>query len=277
MAALEGGAARHRVRVRAARRPRRSCSCCAPGDHVVACDDVYGGTFRILDKVFAPLGIEFDWVDMTEPRNVERGAAPEHALIWVETPTNPLLKIVDIARASRGSRGRRGVPLAVDNTFATPVLQRPLELGADAGRALDDQVPERPRRRGRRRDRHQRRGARASACASCRTPPARVPSPFDCYLVLRGAQDAAAARAPALRRPPRALAALARAPPDGRARAYPGLRSHPQHALAARQMALPGGDDLASCVRGGLARGRARCSSAPSSSRAPRASAASSR
>src|SRR5882672_5049906 len=67
-----------------------------PGDHVVACDDVYGGTFRILDKLFVPMGIAVDWVDMTDPRNVERAITPSTRMIWVETPTNPLLKVVDL-------------------------------------------------------------------------------------------------------------------------------------------------------------------------------------
>ena len=100
------------------------------GEHIVACDDVYGGTFRILDKVMAPLGITTSWVDMTNPANVAAAIRPETRLVWIETPTNPMLKLVDI-RAVADIAHAHGVKVGVDNTFATPILQRPLELGAD--------------------------------------------------------------------------------------------------------------------------------------------------
>jgi cystathionine gamma-lyase len=218
-----------------------------PGDHVIASDDVYGGTFRILDKLFVPIGIEVDWVDMTDPRNVERALRPNTRLLWVETPTNPLLKIVDLRELVRIARRRR-IWLAVDNTFATPVLQRPLELGADlvvhsttkylnghadvVGGAVitrDDALRDRLR--------------------FVQNAAGAVPSPFDCYLVLRGlktlplrvrrAAESATALARWLERQPAVERVL-----------YPGLRSHPQHALARRQMALPGAM-ISLAVRGG--------------------------
>jgi cystathionine gamma-synthase len=102
---------------------------CRAGDHVVLPQDLYGGTYRLLDKVLSRFGVAYDMVDQTDLGALERALRPETQLIWVETPTNPLLHVVDIA----GVVERRGEALvAVDNTFATPVVQRPLELGADA-------------------------------------------------------------------------------------------------------------------------------------------------
>ena len=101
-----------------------------PGDHVVACDDVYGGTFRILDKLFVPMGIRVSWVDLTAPGALDAAIEPATKLVWVESPTNPLLKVVDLRMVLAITRAH-GVLCAVDNTFATPILQRPLELGAD--------------------------------------------------------------------------------------------------------------------------------------------------
>jgi cystathionine gamma-synthase len=99
------------------------------GDHVVLPRDLYGGTYRLVDKVLTRFGLAYDMVDQTDLDAVERSLRPETRLIWVETPTNPLLNVVDI----EGVVARRGEALvAVDNTFATPVVQRPLELGADA-------------------------------------------------------------------------------------------------------------------------------------------------
>jgi cystathionine beta-lyase/cystathionine gamma-synthase len=218
-----------------------------PGDHVVACDDVYGGTFRIFDKLFAPLGIESSWVDMTDPRNVARALRPSTRLIWVETPTNPLLKLCDIAAIAEVARKQR-VPVAVDNTFATPVLQRPLALGAQlvvhsttkylnghadvvGGAIATDDAELRDRLR------------------FVQNAAGAVPSPFDCYLVLRGIKtlplrmrrcsETAAELAGWLERHPAVERVL-----------YPGLRSHPQHRLGKRQMSLAGGM-ISVVLRGG--------------------------
>jgi cystathionine beta-lyase/cystathionine gamma-synthase len=218
-----------------------------PGDHVIASDDVYGGTFRILDKLFVPLGIDVDWVDMTDPRNVERALRPATRVLWIETPTNPLLKVVDLDALCRLGRKRR-VLVAVDNTFATPVLQRPLELGADlvvhsttkylnghadvVGGAIvtrDDALRDRLR--------------------FVQNAAGAVPSPFDCYLVLRGLKTLPLR----VRRSAQSAAALAVWLERQRAVErvlYPGLRSHAQHALARRQMALPGAM-ISVVVRGG--------------------------
>ncbi len=100
----------------------------AKGDRVVCEEDVYAGTRRILDRVYGPLGVEVEYRDFSDPA-AYGNFAPNTRLVWVETPTNPLLKVVDIARLAEAARAQ-GIWLAVDNTFATPVLQRPLDLGA---------------------------------------------------------------------------------------------------------------------------------------------------
>jgi cystathionine gamma-synthase len=102
---------------------------CSAGDHVVLPQDLYGGTYRLVDKVLARFGIEYDLVDQTDLGALERALRPETKLIWVETPTNPLLNVVEIPAVVER---KQGALVAVDNTFATPIIQRPLELGADA-------------------------------------------------------------------------------------------------------------------------------------------------
>ncbi len=101
-----------------------------PGDHVVATNDLYGGSFRLFTQVFAPYNIAFDFVDMRDLGAVEAAMRAETKLVWIETPTNPLLRVVDIAAISALAK-QHGAWVAVDNTFATPALQQPLALGAD--------------------------------------------------------------------------------------------------------------------------------------------------
>lgn len=100
------------------------------GDHVVAVDDLYGGTIRQFEKIWTKFGLEFSYIDGTEPENFRKGIKENTKLFWVETPTNPLMKLVDIEAVSKIAKSR-DILLAVDNTFATPYIQRPLELGAD--------------------------------------------------------------------------------------------------------------------------------------------------
>lgn len=100
------------------------------GDHVISGDDVYGGTFRVFDKVFRDFGIEFSYVDTTDPGRIAEAMRPQTRLVWLETPTNPMLKISDIRAIATLCRDR-GVLLGVDNTFMSPYFQRPLDLGAD--------------------------------------------------------------------------------------------------------------------------------------------------
>ena len=217
-----------------------------PGDHVLCGDDVYGGTFRLLDKVMKPLGVSSSFTDMQDLDVVRAALRPETRMIWIETPTNPMLKIFDIAALAEIARAH-GALLVVDNTFATPVLQRPLALGAHVvvhsttkylnghsdvvgGAIVTSEV------------------ALAERLAFLQNALGTVPSPFDCYMVLRGLktlalrirhQSASAA----------AIAAKLEAHPAVTRVHYPGLASHRGHALAARQMTAPGA--MISFVLGG--------------------------
>lgn len=218
------------------------------GDHVVHSDDVYGGTFRIFDKVFRRLGLSFDAVDMRDPANVERAIRRETRLVWIETPTNPMLKLVDLA-AVAGIARARGVRTVVDNTFATPFFQRPIEHGIDVvvhsttkylnghsdvvgGAVLtsDDALHER--------------------LAFLQNAVGGVPSPMDSFLVLRGLKTLHVRMARHAENA-MAIARFLEGHPQVERVAYPGLPSHPQHALARRQMSGFGGM-LSFVIRGGL-------------------------
>ena len=218
------------------------------GDHIVASDDVYGGTFRVLDKVMKPLGIETTWVDMTNPENVAAAMRPETKLVFVETPTNPMLKIVDIAAMVKIAHAG-GAKVAVDNTFATPVLQRPLSMGADVvvhsmtkylnghsdvvgGIAVSSDA------------------ALVEKLRFLQNSVGAVPSPFDCFLVLRGLKTLAV-RMKGHVESAQKIAAFLEARPEVERVYYPGLASHPQHALARKQMRGPGGM-ISFVVKGGL-------------------------
>ena len=102
----------------------------SPGDEVISTNDLYGGSYRLFRKVFEPLGIQFRFVDMQQVDRIESAVTPNTRLLWVETPTNPMMNVIDI-RAVAAVAKRHGLLLAVDNTFATPYLQQPLDLGAD--------------------------------------------------------------------------------------------------------------------------------------------------
>jgi cystathionine gamma-lyase len=210
----------------------------SPGDHVVYMEDVYGGTFRLFDKVMKRYGIEFSAVDAADLDAVERSMTPATRLVWLESPTNPLLRVVDIDAVSEIAHSH-GAMVCVDNTFATPYLQQPLHLGADlvvhsstkyigghsdvVGGAImtsNDDLEQRLRF-------HQ------NAVGA-------VPSPFDCWLLLRGIKTLA------LRVERHSLNAMEVASALERNRAvvrvhYPGLDSHPNRAVAARQMRMFGG------------------------------------
>ncbi len=224
-----------------------------PGDHVVAGDDLYGGSFRILDKVMKPLGILTTQIDFSQPETLESAIRPETKLVWIESPTNPMLKLVDIAAVAAICQ-KRGLALVVDNTFATPCLQRPLELGATmvvhsmtkylnghsdvVGGCIvtsDDGWNEKLR--------------------FLQNAMGAIPAPFDCYMVLRGLKTLPVR----MERHVRSAASIARWLEEhpGVAKVhYPGLPSHPQHALAARQMKGPGGM-ISFEVKGGASAARA--------------------
>jgi cystathionine gamma-synthase/cystathionine gamma-lyase len=209
-----------------------------PGDHVVCGDDVYGGTFRILDKVMRPMGITATFVDMTDLARTEAAFRPETRMVWLETPSNPMLKVFDIEAVCTLARAQ-GAITVVDNTFATPMLQRPLTLGATAvvhsttkylnghsdvvgGLVLtsDEEL--------------------ATRLRFLQNAIGAVPSPFDCFMVLRGLKTLPIR----MQRHSESAAALARwlrEQPDVARVHYPGLDDHPQYALARKQMAAPGG------------------------------------
>lgn len=223
------------------------------GDHLLASDDLYGGTFRILDKVFRRHGLEVSYADMSDPRNVERGLRKNTRLIWIESPTNPMLKLVDLAEVARIARAH-GARTVVDNTFATPYFQRPLELGIDVvahsttkylnghsdviGGALVTSDP----------DLHDRLKFLQNAVGG-------VPSPLDSFLVLRGLKTLHV-RMERHAENAMALARWLEGQPEVEKVTYPGLPSHPQHALAARQMKGFGGM-LTFVLKGGLPAARA--------------------
>ncbi|MEW5850148.1 MAG: cystathionine gamma-synthase [Myxococcota bacterium] len=218
------------------------------GDHVVCGDDVYGGTFRLFDKVFKRLGISFTFVDQTDLAATAAAFRPNTKLCWVETPTNPMLKLVDIAAVAEMTH-KAGAKLVVDNTFATPVLQRPLSLGADIvlhsttkylgghsdvvggalimnDAALKDQL------------------------TFLQNAVGGTPGPMDCFLTLRGTKTLHLRMARHVENAS-ALAQWLSEQPTVEKVIYPGLKSHPHHALAARQMKGPGGM-ISMVVKGGL-------------------------
>jgi cystathionine beta-lyase/cystathionine gamma-synthase len=225
----------------------------AVGDQLVACGDIYGGTYRLIEQLVRPMGIEVAWVDMGDATAVQAAMSDRTKMVWIETPTNPLLRIFDIEALSTLARAR-GALCVVDSTFATPLLQRPLGLGADvvvhsmskylnghsdvvAGAVISNA------------------GAVADRLRFIQRAGGAVPSPFDCYLVARGIKtlplrmarhcENAQALAEWLREQDRVLAVH-----------YPGLEDHPEHELAARQMSAFGGM-LSFEVAGGLDRARA--------------------
>jgi cystathionine gamma-synthase len=210
----------------------------SPGDAVVIPDDAYGGTFRLAARVHATNGVEVDAVDLTDLDALAAAWRPGTRMVWIETPTNPMLRIVDV-EAVAGLAHERGATVVVDNTFATPALQRPLALGADVvvhsstkylgghsdvvGGAVvvdDDELAER--------------------IAFLQNAAGAVPGPFDCYLVLRGLRtldlrmrrhcESAAVVAESLEAHPAVAEVL-----------WPGRPGHPGHDVAARQMQGFGG------------------------------------
>jgi cystathionine gamma-lyase len=208
-------------------------NCLEAGDHVVSGEDVYGGTYRIFEEVYRDYGLEFTYVDATDLDALEDAMREETALVWVETPTNPLMRVTDVGAAA-SIADDYGAICAVDNTFATPYLQRPLELGADVvcqsltkylgghsdvvGGALLTDDP----------DLDERFGFYQNAVGA-------TPDPHGCFLVLRGTKTLPV-RMDRHCENARELAGWLADHPDVSRVYYPGLESHPQHELAARQM-----------------------------------------
>lgn len=217
------------------------------GSHVIAPVDFYGGTRRLFHEVRRRVaGLDFSFVDMTDVACVAAAIRPDTRLIWVETPTNPLLRLVDLAAVSALGRDR-GILVAVDNTFATPALQRPFEYGCDIvmhsatkyfgghSDVLGGLVVARDPELGKR-------------LAALRSASGGVLGPFDAYLVLRGTKTLAL-RMERHCANAQAVAEYLAAHPAVAQVFYPGLPQHPQHALARRQMTAFGG--IVSCIVSG--------------------------
>ncbi len=210
----------------------------SPGDHVIFPNDAYGGTFRLIDRVWGPLGLSHTPVELSSTDEILKAWRHETRMVWVETPSNPLLSIVDIAAVAELTR-RRGAVLVVDNTFATPYLQQPLSLGADVvvhsatkylgGHsdvvgglvAVDDQ-------------------ALAERLSFLQNATGAVPGPWDCYLVQRGIKTLAV-RMERHCSNAEAVAGLLAGHPAVSSVRYPGLPDHPGHEVAAHQMRRFGG------------------------------------
>jgi cystathionine gamma-synthase len=209
-----------------------------PSDHVVLADDVYGGTYRLLSRVLAPWGLAFTTVDMRDLDALRSAIRPQTRIVWVESPSNPMLKIVDIAAVAKVAHDA-GARVVVDNTFATPVLQRPLELGADAVvHSVTKYIAGHSDLIG---------GAIVTSDAEwidrlefLVNALGAVPGPMDSYLALRGMKTLAV-RMRAHCEGAREIAAFLQEHPKVTHVAYPGLPSHPGHELAARQMSDFGG------------------------------------
>ena len=222
------------------------------GDHVVHSDDVYGGTFRLFDKVVARHGVKFTAADLTKPGALEAAWTPATKLVWLESPTNPMLKVLDLQALAAAAK-KRGAIVVVDNTFATPFAQRPLDLGADivlhsvtkylnghsdvVGGALivrDEEL--------------------ATRLAFLQNAVGAIQGPLDAFLVLRGLKTLAV-RMERHERNAFAIARFLEGRPEVERALYPGLPTHPQHELAARQMRCFGGM-ISFTLKGGLPEAR---------------------
>ena len=208
------------------------------GDHVVVTDNTYGGTFRLFDKVLTKFGLEFTYVDTSCAAQIESAIRPATRLVFVETPTNPVLRLTDIRQAAEIAHAR-GAKLVVDNTFASPALQRPIEMGADlvihsttkylnghsdsvGGIVIAAQDDD------------------AEWLKFVQNAAGAILSPFDSWLVLRGTKTLTI-RMAQHNANGMALAQFLSTHPKVQSVIYPGLPTHPQHALASRQMRGFGG------------------------------------
>lgn len=208
------------------------------GDHVICSDDVYGGTYRVFETVFRDFGLDYTYVNTSSPDEILAAARPQTKMLWVESPTNPLLKITDLAGISETCRERKWISV-VDNTFATPCFQRPLELGVDVAlHSMTKYI-----------------GGHADAIGGCvvtsnapiaerlrfsQNAAGACLGPFDCWLILRGLNTLGLRMRQHDRNAGR-IAVFLEEHPRVRQVIYPGLPSHPHHRLAAKQMTGFGG------------------------------------
>ena len=218
------------------------------GEHVIAMDDMYGGTFRLFDKVLRHDGMEFTFTDLTKVENFEKAIKPNTKLVWLETPTNPTLKLVDIKKIAAIAKAK-GILVAVDNTFMSPYFQRPLELGADivvhsatkyigghsdvvGGIAVTS------------------RQDLAEKLQFLSNSMGGVQGPFDSFMCLRSLKTLPL-RMKAHQENAMAIARFLESHPKVEKVIYPGLESHPQHALAREQMHGCGGM-ITFYIKGGM-------------------------
>lgn len=204
------------------------------GDHVIAGHDIYGGTYRLLDTIFRNMGVNVSFVDMSDPLNVQREIRDKTKLIWIETPSNPLMNIVDIREVTQTVKGDSSLLICVDNTFSSPYLQRPLELGADLvvhsttkyinghSDVVGGAIITKNKELGEQLD------FMINALGIAQAP-------FDSWLVLRGVKTLAL-RMEQHQKNAQALAEFLETHEGVSKVYYPGLKSHPHHQLASRQM-----------------------------------------
>lgn len=219
-----------------------------PGDHVLCCDDLYGGTYRLFERIIKGFGIEFSFVDLSDLKKAEAAFKPNTKLLWMESPTNPLLKIIDIAALASLAK-KRGALTAVDNTFMSPYFQKPLELGADVvchsvtkymnghsdviggALALND-------------------SAWYEKLKFLQFAIGAVPGPMDCFLVMRGLKTLHI-RMEQHQKNALKIAQFLESHKNVERVIYPGLASHPQFEIAKKQMSGFGGM-ITFFVKGGL-------------------------
>ena len=211
------------------------------GDHVICCDDVYSGTFRVFEKVFKRYNLEFDFINVTDPQVLTKHIKENTKLIWLESPSNPLLKLTDIEAVAAVAK-KYNILVVTDNTFATPFFQKPLQFGADIvvhsttkylnghsdviggavvvnDRGLYDKLQ------------------------FLQNAVGAVPGPLDCFLVLRGLKTLAV-RMKRHEENAIKIAQFLEKHPNVKKVIYPGLNSHPQHELAIKQMTGYGGNNI---------------------------------
>jgi cystathionine gamma-lyase len=218
------------------------------GDHVVAMDDMYGGTYRLFDKVLSHHGLRFSYTDLTNTENFMKALKPETKMVWLETPTNPTLKLADIRKISAEAR-KRGILTVVDNTFMSPYFQKPLALGADivvhsatkyigghsdvVGGLVATSRPEIA----------QKLGFLSNSMGG-------IMSPMEAFLCLRSLKTLPL-RMEAHAQNAQKVAEFLESHPKVKKVVYPGLKSHPQHALAKEQMSGSGGM-ITFFIKGGM-------------------------
>src|SRR5271154_422612 len=218
------------------------------GDHVVICNDVYGGTFRLFNQVFRNFGVTFDRADARDTAKLERAIKPNTKMVWMESPTNPLMQVLDIREVAKVAKARR-LTLTVDNTFASPCLQNPLKLGATVVvHSTTKYIGGHSDLVG---------GAVVTSSQSLyekikflQNATGSVPGPFDCYLALRGLRTLHLR----MQRHSKNAAAIAEALSEDTERVrevrYPFLKQSPTYKIAKRQMSA-GGGMIAFRIRGG--------------------------